>query len=380
MTTREALEAALVAAPDDVTLHSAYADFLIEDGDPRGEYIRLQLAYEDRNQPADKLRELEQAAFEVRRQHEREWLGELWPHLQRSPSAYSVAEPMEPNVSVTWRRGWIDGVRVGQLSGRIIDATAANPYTRLLSRLTIGQNQQPVEIRTDPYEMPFEVPLAPLELAGRFVNLRHFEVGSAEVREIADGRNLHDAIKAMPRLESVKLCVDHFSESRLFGVADYPHLHTIHITYNNPRCRFYMLGYNDGLPCLRRLHLDTVSVMPPRGELGSDREPITPGDLQSFFRNPHLKALEYFTFRNGEFADAGVEELLASGFIHRLKGLDLCRCNITDDGAGMLAAHPHTRRLEYLHLDGNLLSPIGVDALEAAGVQVSRDQFFADEV
>lgn len=377
MTTREALEAALVATPDDAALHAAYADCLIEAGDPRGEYIRLQLAHEDKNQPADKLRQYEQAMSEVRQQHEPEWLGELGQFLQRPPSAYSVAEPMEPNVGVTWRRGWIDAVRIGQLSGRIIDALAANPYTRLLSTLSIGQNQQPVEIRTEPYEMPVEMPLAPLELAGRFANLRHFEVGSVEARVIADGGHLHDAIRDMPRLESVKLCVDHFSESRLFGVADYPHLHTIHITYNNPRCRFYMLGYNDGLPSLRRLHLDTVSVMPPPGELGSDREPITPGDLQSFFRSPHLKALECFTLRNAEFADAGVEELLASGFINRLKGLDLCRCNITDDGARLLAAHPAIPHLEYLHLYGNLLSPIGIDALEAAGVSVSREQFFA---
>ncbi len=380
MTTREALEAALVATPDDAALHAAYADFLIEDGDPRGEYIRLQLAAEDRNQQADKLRELEQTAFEIRQQHEREWLGELWPHLQRPPTAYSVAEPMEPNVSVTWRRGWIDSVRVGQLSGRIIDTMAANLYTRLLSRLSIGQNQQPVETRSEPYEMLVELPLTRLELAGRLANLRHFEVGSAEFGVVANGQRLHDTIEVMPRLESIKLCVEQFSEFRLFGVVDYPHLHTIHLTYNNPRCRFYMLGYNAGLPNLRRLHLDTVSVMPPRGEIGFDREPITESDLRSFFRSENLKALEYFTFRNGEFADAGVEELLASGFVNRLKGLDLCRCNITDDGARLLAAHPHTPRLEYLHLDGNLLSPIGIDALEAVGVSVSRDQFFTDGV
>jgi hypothetical protein len=43
----------------------------------------------------------------------------------------------------------------------------------------------------------------------------------------------------------------------------------------------------------------------------------------------------------------------------------------------MLAEHPLVPRLEYLHLDSNLLSPIGIDALEAAGVQVSRNQLFA---
>ncbi|MEO2090805.1 MAG: TIGR02996 domain-containing protein, partial [Gemmataceae bacterium] len=149
MTTREALEAALVATPDDAAPHAVYADLLIEDGDPRGEFIRFQLAAEDRNQPADKLRELEKAAFEIRQQHEREWLGELWPHLQRPPTAYSVAEPMEPNVSVTWRRGWIDAVRVGQLSDGIVAAIAENPFTQLLGSLAIEQNQHPVEVRDE---------------------------------------------------------------------------------------------------------------------------------------------------------------------------------------------------------------------------------------
>jgi len=375
MTTREALEAALVATPDDTALHSAYADLLLEEGDPRGEYIRLQLAYEDRNQPAGKLRELEDLAHKMRQQHEREWLGDLWQFTQRPPSARSIAEPMEPNVDVSWRRGWIDGIRIGQLSDALVMAIARNPLTRLLGSFAVVQNTEPMETRTEPYEMPVQIHLQPLIDAGRFANLRHFEVGSVEERIAAEGWQIDDAVDVMPNLESIKLCVDSFSESGLFG-GDYPRLHTIDIVYNNPRCRFYILGMNDGLPNLRRLSLDTVAVMPDRGELGSEREPITPTDLGMFFRTENLKALEYLVFRNGEFGDAGVEELLASGFITRLKGLDLCRCNITDDGAQLLAAHPHVRHLEYLHLDNNLLSPIGIDALEAIGHEISPNQLF----
>src|SRR5437773_2607673 len=44
---REALEAALVEDPDDLATHSAYADHLMEQGDPRGELIQVQLALED---------------------------------------------------------------------------------------------------------------------------------------------------------------------------------------------------------------------------------------------------------------------------------------------------------------------------------------------
>ena len=50
--------------------------------------------------------------------------------------------------------------------------------------------------------------------------------------------------------------------------------------------------------------------------------------------------------------------------------------SITDEGAQLLAAHPAVPQLEYLRLDDNLLSPIGIDALAAVGVTVSERQYF----
>lgn len=373
MTTREALEAALVVTPDDVALHAAYADYLLEQGDPRGEFIRLQLAKEDRNQPVTKLRELEDAAHKLLQAHDREWLGDLWQFVQRPPSARSVAVPMEPNVDVSWRRGWIDGIRITQLSGEVVQAVASSPLTRLLGSLTVVRDWYAYPDSQEEERAFFG--LQPLADAGRVGNLRHFEMGSAEERVAAVAWDVDNLVASMHNLESIRLCVDQFSESGLFG-GDYSKLHTINITDNIPRSRFYILGMNDGLPNLKRLCLDTVAIMPDRVELGAEREPITPNELSMFFGTRHLKALEYFTFRNGEFGDAGVEELLSSGFITRLKGLDLCRCNITDTGAELLARHPHTPKLEYLHLDNNLLSPIGIDALEAVGQTVSPNQFF----
>src|SRR5436190_22265883 len=44
--TRRALEQALAEDPDDLAAHSAYADLLVELGDPRGEFIQVQLALE----------------------------------------------------------------------------------------------------------------------------------------------------------------------------------------------------------------------------------------------------------------------------------------------------------------------------------------------
>jgi hypothetical protein len=102
-----------------------------------------------------------------------------------------------------------------------------------------------------------------------------------------------------------------------------------------------------------------------------------PNELRMFFTSSYLPALRYLGLRLRSFGDAGVDELVASGMIRRLRGLDLCRCEITDDGAAALAACPDVRALEYLHLDNNYLSPLGVEALARVGVTVSDRQWFA---
>ena len=57
-TDREALEAAVRANPDDRAAHAALADYLLERGDPRGEFIQIQLALEDESLPAARRKEL----------------------------------------------------------------------------------------------------------------------------------------------------------------------------------------------------------------------------------------------------------------------------------------------------------------------------------
>jgi uncharacterized protein (TIGR02996 family) len=56
---REALEEALLDNPDDLAAASAYADYLIEQGDPQGELIQVQLALEDEGRPAAERKELQ---------------------------------------------------------------------------------------------------------------------------------------------------------------------------------------------------------------------------------------------------------------------------------------------------------------------------------
>jgi uncharacterized protein (TIGR02996 family) len=122
--TRDALEAALAANPDDAALHAAYADFLLEAGDPRGEYIRLQLELEKPDLPPTMRADLWQRQSELFRTHSRTWVGPLAGH-----PAGLVGH---------WRRGWIRSVRVPRYVPGVFQLLATAPITRLLHQLDLS--------------------------------------------------------------------------------------------------------------------------------------------------------------------------------------------------------------------------------------------------
>ena len=80
--------------------------------------------------------------------------------------------------------------------------------------------------------------------------------------------------------------------------------------------------------------------------------------------------------KDEHFGDLGLGHLLPSPAYRHLRSLSLANCHITDEGAEMLAAHPHTPELESLRLEQNLISPLGIAALAEVGVKVSELQRF----
>src|SRR5947209_6760357 len=81
---QQSLEQALLENPDDLAAHSAYADYLSEQGDPRGELIQVQLALEDPGRPAAERKQLQQREADLLKKHGRQWLGDLGPVLDGS--------------------------------------------------------------------------------------------------------------------------------------------------------------------------------------------------------------------------------------------------------------------------------------------------------
>src|SRR5262245_390559 len=77
---RESLEEALVENPDDLASHMAYADYLTDQGDPRGDFIGVQLALEDERKSAGEREKLRQQEAQLLKAHAKTWLGELAPY------------------------------------------------------------------------------------------------------------------------------------------------------------------------------------------------------------------------------------------------------------------------------------------------------------
>ena len=86
---------AVLAAPDDDAPRLVYADWLLERGDPRGEFIQLQCqiaAAKDRYAP--EIEALKKRAKKLQKAHQRTWAAALREHVY----AY------------TWRRGFVEAV------------------------------------------------------------------------------------------------------------------------------------------------------------------------------------------------------------------------------------------------------------------------------
>jgi uncharacterized protein (TIGR02996 family) len=123
---RRSLEADLVAHPDDLEAHAAYADWLTEHGDPRGEFIQVQLALEDENATPAQRREWQRREKELLAQHQREWLGGLAPFLlDDTQNRFAFA------------RGWLDRLTIHLLGEANAEALALAPQTRLLRELRV---------------------------------------------------------------------------------------------------------------------------------------------------------------------------------------------------------------------------------------------------
>jgi uncharacterized protein (TIGR02996 family) len=358
---RQMLEAAIAADFEDVAAHSAYADLLVEQGDPRGEYIQLRLALENRDQSPRLLREWEERATQLLHQYQPEWLGPLAPFLLGRPR--STVEPVAPNIEFRCRRGWLTEIDVQDVRDAFMKVLAGAREGRMLQELTLRNTALRHNQGT----------LEPLAGAAFLDTLKSFTLGDPDAyRPTANAGHVLEIIRRTPRLAHLSLRATEIPEA-LFGLA-LPELRTLtlgFVTEIPVPCR--TLAANMSLAGIERLFLSAVGWPRSAEEDFNLLLDSLDAHLGTFLAAPQFTRLTDLTLRVPGLDDDGCQEIVRSGILKRLKRLDLRQCNITDEGAVTLARCPDLARLERLDIGQNQLTGVGIDALLEVGIPVQYD-------
>jgi hypothetical protein len=364
------LEAALVAAPDELPRYREWAAHLRASGDVRGELIDLQVAlFEARRRHV----------LELLGEHDLAWLGALAEALDMSPAElygrglFVGGMPMDltlamrrspPGTEAKWSRAheiierhrfaWLGGcgraqlkwklgylhtVEIADQAGPALSAwrhIAAQPMGRLVRGLTFAV-PSPQELVDGLVATPLPSPVSRL----------HLGHGAGGAR--GDTLALEPLYARVPHLRALFIALRHRLE---LGRVQLPALQHLHLV-NELSGRNVRAVAEADWPSLKRLVLD---LRPARE--GAKLEDLLP--LWGGGRTPRLVVLG---LQGAPFVDALPAALAASSLMPQLRLLDLAPHagaggRLTDAGAQALLRHASA----FAHLDHLNLGPTRVSA------------------
>ncbi|MGL4554843.1 MAG: WGR domain-containing protein, partial [Gemmataceae bacterium] len=324
---KDALEAALAEKPDDLASHMAYADYLADHDDPRGEFIRIQLRLEDPAlKPAERKKLAAQEA-KLKGEHEKQWLGPLGEWLI-DPKPHPRYDWRTLKSEWTWRRGWLDTLKVDNHTVNFGRALAHAPAARLLRHLHLGEDAYEeagdFEPGPDVPEAEGSMALFPLVKATVLGNVRELILGEPGTPEEegegyfnchTNGEAAAGVVKAMPKLEGLRLYAHRVDASQLFSMRTLPELRAL-VVYHGNSYPLGRLAKNPALKNLQELRFHPHAM--------DDDEPyIRLAGIRDLVRSAELPALRNLQIRLTDAGDKGVKEVVDSGILKRLKVLDL---------------------------------------------------------
>jgi uncharacterized protein (TIGR02996 family) len=359
------LEEAILANPDDRAAYMAYADLLTEQGDPRGEFIQVQLRLEDESLRPAEREELRQREKDLLQAHQEEWVGE-WARLapETGPEGRGQIDFPGPK-PFRFIRGILAEATIDELTEECARAFVTAPQTRMVRRLLVGGDT----FDDDALEV--------LQAWPHLANLRVFQFGWTSNEDYGDfchfqchlhGECVLDFVKQMPRLEELYVFASRTPADRIARLKTLDHLRVLQI-YHTHLYSLSGLAENTALPRLTHLLLH-----PKAAGAWSDELPyLQAAELPALLRSPHLKSLTHLRLRLTDIGDEGCRQIVSSGVLKRLKMLDLRHGCVSDEGARILAGCPDLRTLELLDLSRNELTEAGIAALTATGVSVRTE-------
>ena len=376
-TEAEAFLQRIRAYPDDDAQRLIFADWLDEEGDPRGRFIRVQLALAhlpERDRARDKLVSEERL---LREAHYEEWT---------APFRGLVSGPV-------FRRGFVDEVKVEarQFLRHAHEIFAAGPV-RHIHLLDVGGSlpavmQCPYLSRLSAltvYAQHAGEPLArAVARSPHLVGLKVLHLGRNRFAD--DAAEQLAASPALAGLEELDLSENEIGETGARALAASPHLNrltSLELRENRlgPAGAEALAG-SERLVALRRLGLNDNGIGAPRLHslarahdllripvLDLALNDLTFMGLQAIFArptnaDPATVRLEELHLSSNPLDDAGAAVLAKCSHLGNLTALTLSNCNIGDEGARILANSPHLNRVTVLDLANNPIGDTGFRAI-----------------
>lgn len=373
---REPFIKAILETPDDPASYMVYADWLEDNGDPRGEFIRIQWQLEDESiQPAErrKLQEREKALL---KNHEADWLEDLADDLinQKGPKDL-IGGGSGKFYKWELGRGLLDSLHIQYLLPGFAAVLKKSPLASTLRRLVIrhpsnAYDLEDIEEYADREWNEEDAPSLKMLNGTKFENMRHFEISENESMSChCDTPNVHNLIKLMPRLETLHLDAHAVNISAIFRMK-LPELRSLTLQHTAARYPLEVLAKNESFGKLESLYLWPHAMEFEDDEAGAY---ISFEGFKALCRSKNLPNLKHLHLHLSDVGDKGVDELVNSALFSQLKSLTLRYGIISDDGAKTLS-EADLSGLDELNVAGNFITPAGVKLLKKAYPKVKAGE------
>jgi len=352
-----ALERAIVANPYDTDAYMVYADWLQDQGDPRGELIALQIAGKAA------------AAKKLLARHADGFLGALADHQKCHDRGKRDA--------FTWQYGFIHRVRLahdhyaegwstdgargwdGSLA-EVLDLLLRHPSGRFIAELTMNYNGDPNEDTLDDL-IGILAKRAP-------ATLRKLRIGD-DVDQISWYKvgNLGKLWKAVPNLTHFDIEAGEFT----LGTIALPKLvHAVFATGGLAKASAKAIA------AATWPNIEHLEVYYGDESYGGN---ATIKDVLPLLARTDLPKLRYLGVKNAMFQDALCEHLATSKLLRQLATLDLSCGILTDDGAATIARHRQAfAHLAVLDISRTYVTKQGIALLKGVAKQVIAKDMRAD--
>ena len=309
------LRSAVAAAPDDLSLRRVFADALTDRGDPRGEFIMIQLERLRPELGADVHQQLDARAQALLSEHQAQWLPVDLTGVEVQFRAgfvahITIADPLSfDRLAPLFEREPVTSLRLLNHRGLDLARLAALPWTERLKRLSLAR-----------------------------LSLRALALSSQGLQPLIDSRRL----RGLAHLEFIGHSFG--DDGALVLAANVPHAMPSLTALTLSDCDLTEVGARalateKWLGALRSLDL-SANGLGPAGV-----------DALAFARSPgHLASLVLDRTRMG---DEGAKSLARAPRLASLRALSATHARIGGVGCQALLESPSLQRLEVLSLRGN---------------------------